>query len=212
MNSLLEVDTSLKPDMKGLSYSKDFHLPTNLNEFQDLQSILLTDTSRLAEIYQLRLNVWEHSGKCEFVNRKLYPNGWHDALDKCAFHWIIMNRQNEIIASARLNIFDSIEDFPYHASIKNFSMPCHQPFAFFSRLVVSSEYNRKGLSRKLFQSRNTFCEEKKIAWSQVFINNPLIINQFEKSGFKNIGQAFINYHPSSRPHSVNVFIKENEDK
>lgn len=210
MNPLPEVNTSIKPGIKGLSYSGNFQPYTNPNEPEDLQPIFLTDESRLPEIYQLRLKVWEQSGKCEFVNRTLYPNGWNDPLDEVAFHWIVVNPENEIIASARLNIFNTLEEFPYYNSVKTFLLPSHLSFGFFSRLVVHPHYSNQGLSRKLFQGRNRFCEEKKITWSQVFINNPLIINQFEKSGFVKIGTAEIAYHASAFPHSVNVFIKENQ--
>lgn len=210
MNSLLEISTSTTSDTEVLSASDNFNFFDNSDKQQALQTGLLTDLSRLNEIYDLRLNVWEHSGKNEFVNRKLYPNGWHDHLDKSAFHWISINDQNEIIASARLNIFHSLEEFPYYLSVKNLSLPEIMPFAFFSRLVVHPLYRQNGLSRQLFAGRTFFCEERRIRWSQVFINNPLIIRQFEKSGYQKKGQADVAYHHASNPHSVNVFIKENE--
>lgn len=209
MNSLLEINTSFESNMEDLVVTKDFSLFNNFNKYQTLRPELLTDKSRLHEIYDLRLNVWEHSGKSEFVNRKLYPNGWNDDLDDEAFHWVIINNQNKIIASARLNIFDSFEEFPYYLSVKNFSLPDIMPFAFFSRLVVHPQYRQKGLSKKLFASRTRFCEERDIRWTQVFINNQHIISQFEKSGYKNIGISQVAYHHSSDPHPVNVFIKEN---
>lgn len=209
MSSFLEISTSFSTNTEDGLVSDDFSLFKNFNKQQALQPVLLTDLSRLPEIYDLRLNVWEHSGKSEFVNRKLYPNGWYDHLDESAFHWIIINDQDKIIASARLHLFNSLEEFPYHLSVKNFSLPELMPFAFFSRLVVHPHYRNHGLSRQLYKSRARFCEERKIRWSQVFINNPLIINQYEKSGYKNIGQANVAYHPSSHPHLVNVFIKEN---
>lgn len=209
MNALLEINTSFTTNTEDLVVFDGFSFFNNHEGHQLLKPELLTDTSRLQEIYDLRLNVWEHSGKSKFVNRKFYPNGWHDHLDGSAFHWIVINDQNKIIASARLNIFNSLEEFPYFLSVKNFSLPDVMPFAFFSRLVVHPQYRQNGLSRKLYNDRTRFCEERGIRWSQVFINNPVIISQFEKSGYKNIGQANVNYHPCSDPHSVNVFIKEN---
>lgn len=184
-------------DLQNLSYP-----PAN-----SLQAQLLSDKSRLQEIYDLRVNVWD-SEKNDFVNRRLYPNGWQDELDQSAFHWIIKNDQDQIIASARLNIFNSLRDFPYYTSVKHLAFPRKRPFAFYSRLVVHSQYRQNGLSRKLFNGRRSFCNEKGIHLSQVFINNKQVIGQFEKSGYKNIGQAQINYHVASKPHSVNVFIKD----
>jgi hypothetical protein len=44
--------------------------------------IILTDKSRLQEIYNLRVLSYEHSHKAEFVNRQIFPNGWKDDLDE----------------------------------------------------------------------------------------------------------------------------------
>ena len=176
-----------------------------------LEAQLLNDPSRLNEIYQLRVDVWEHSGNCEFVNRVLYPNGWSDELDKTALHWVITTEQDEIIAAARLNIFNSLDDFPYYLSMKHLSFPTAVPFAFLSRLVVHPDYRQKGLSRKLASSRMLFCKNKNINWFQVFINNKRIIHLFEKMNYRNIGQANVSYHQFSQPHSVNVFIRQNNN-
>lgn len=209
MSALQGINSSFISNVENMVFSSDSVFSNSISDLSILQPELVTDISRLPEIYDLRLNVWEHSGKSEFVNRKLYPNGWHDDLDERAFHWVVVNNQNRIIASARLNLFNSFKDFPYYSAVEKFRMPTAKPFAFFSRLVVDPQYRQSGLSRKLYNSRATFCEKMGMQWSQVFINNPVIINQFEKSGYKNIGQADVAYHPSSRPHSVNVLIKEN---
>jgi hypothetical protein len=208
MSSLLEMNTSVVSSMEDISATAGFSLLNKFNKQAYLQPALLTDTTRLPEIYDLRLKVWEHSGKNTFVNRQLYPNGWYDPLDDSAFQWVVINERNEIIASARLNLFNSLKEFPYFLSVKDFSLPDVMPFAFFSRLVVHPHYRQNGLSRQLFINRSIFCEERGIRWSQVFINNVFIMNQFEKSGYKNIGQARVAYHPCADPHSVNVFIKE----
>ena len=210
MSSLLEYNTSITSATEDLLVSDEFSFFENVNEQALLRPVLLTDKSRLPEIYNLRLNVWEHSGKNEFVNRNLYPNGWYDDLDESAFHWIVINNENKIIASARLNLFATLEEFPYYLSVQNLSLPVIMPFAFFSRLVVHPLYRQNGLSRQLFTDRTLFCKEKKIRWIQVFINNPGIIRQYERSGYQNIGQAGVSYHPSAEPHLVNVFIKENK--
>lgn len=208
MSALLETNASIESNMEDILVVADFNLLNKFNKQQDLRSALLADTTRLPEIYNLRLKVWEHLGKNEFVNRQLYPNGWYDQLDDSAFHWVVINEHNTIIAAARLNQFNSLEAFPYALSVKDFSLPKVMPFAFFSRLVVHPHYRQNGLSRQLFVSRSIFCEERGISWSQVFINNEFIMKQFEKSGYNKIGQAQVAYHPFAEPHSVNVFIKE----
>jgi len=174
-----------------------------------LEPQLLTDKLRLREIYELRVDVWEHSGISEFVTRDFFPNGWFDELDKTALHWIVTNGKNKIIAAARLNIFNSLHDFPYYSSMKHLSFPGAMPFAFLSRLVIHPDYRQNGLSRKLVSSRMSFCETKKINWFQVFINNKRIINLFEKLKYENIGEAKVSYNTFFEPHSVNVFIRQN---
>lgn len=212
MNTLLETSVLVPVIRTGNENQNIAHNSRHysvLNECTEALSIeLLDNPARLQEIYDLRLEVWERSGRSELVNRHLFPNGWHDELDSAALHWIATNDQHKIIASARLNIFHSIEDFPYQTSVSHLSLSAVAPFAFFSRLVVHPQYQNQGLSRKLFESRTRYCQERAIGWSQVFINNPNIMNLFEKSGYKNIGQASVTYHEALHPHSVNVFVRE----
>lgn len=212
MNSLLEisspvtlVETGRKNKIKSV---KSWYSSTLEHSQNNLSTEFLINPARLQEIYDLRLEVWEHSGESSFVNRKLFPNGWYDGLDENALHWVTFNNQNKIVAAARLNIFHSLEDSPYYSSMKHLLFPYNLPFAFYSRLVVHPQYRNHGLSRQLYDGRAQFCKEKQITSSQVFINNPFVISLFETEGFKNIGQAEVNYHTSSHPHSVNVFIKE----
>src|SRR6185312_1265926 len=188
MNALLEISSPLP-----LIETENNHIKSS----NKLVSSLLNNPFRLQEIFDLRLDVWENSGNIEFVNRKLFPNGWYDQLDESAIHWVILNHQNRIVASARLNIFYSLKESPYCASISHLPFPAEVPFAFFSRLVVHPQYRQRGLSRQLYEARARFCRERKIAWSQVFINNPYVISMFEAEGFKNTGETEVSYHASS---------------
>ena len=54
-----------------------------------MEPILLTDKTRLKEIYQLRVLAWEHSDYSKYINRQLYPNGLTDHLDNDGFHFIM---------------------------------------------------------------------------------------------------------------------------
>lgn len=198
MNVILEINSPLietgnYPEILT-GYS---HLQKANDSINKLATKLLDDPFRLQEIYDLRLQVWENSGVNEFVNRHLFPNGWYDELDDTAVHWVTVNHQNKIVASARLNVFYSLKESPYCDSISHLSFPTEIPFAFFSRLVVHPHYRQNGLSRQLYEARARFCKERKIAWSQVFINNPYVITMFEAEGFKNIGEAEVSYHKSS---------------
>lgn len=172
------------------------------------EPFLLKDKTRLQEIYDLRVDVWENSEKNEFVNRKIFPNGWFDDLDETAYHWVITNNENKIIAAARLNIFDSLETFPYYKFISHLNIPQYTPFGFFSRLVIHKDYQGKGLSIRLDTSRMLFCEAKRVHWLQVLATSERVKNLFEKLNFKIFGQVQVNYHEFTEPHIVNVFIKE----
>lgn len=173
-----------------------------------LEPVLLTETKRLQEIYDLRVEVWESSEKREFVNRLLFPNGWFDELDESAKHWVIINEENKIIASARLNIFYSFSNFPYQQFLQHLKLPNKTPFGFFSRLVIHPKYQGLGLSIRLDTCRMLFCETNNIHWLQVFATNERINNLIEKLNFKVIGEAMVNYHEFTEAHIVNVFIKE----
>jgi len=43
--------------------------------------IILTDKSRLQEIYDLRVEAYEKSPKSKYVNKEIFPKGWVDHLD-----------------------------------------------------------------------------------------------------------------------------------
>lgn len=206
MNLILEQgNTALLEPEDNTDILHTISLTTSNDE---THTVILTDLSRLQEIYDLRLKVWEQTGKCEFVNRKLFPNGWYDELDDTAFHWVTLNNHHEIVASARLNIFFSIDESPYYSSIRHLPFPKDKPFAFYSRLVVHPDYRSRNLSRHLYQARTAFCKKRGIKWTQVFINNPYVISIFEAEGYEKIGQAEVTYHSESPTHSVNVFVKE----
>ena len=140
MNSLLEISspvTSIQTGKKNeIRSGKSLYYHGLEHSQNNLSTELLINPKRLQEIYDLRLEVWEHSGESNFVNRKLFPNGWYDELDKTALHWVTFNDQSKIVAAARLNIFHSLEDSPYYSSMKHILFPSNLPFAFYSRIVV----------------------------------------------------------------------------
>ncbi len=174
------------------------------------RTAILTNPSRLQEIYDLRLTAWEGSSRNDIVNKSLFPKGWKDALDESAIHWVVLDDKDTIIAAARLNIVHSLESLPYHHATAHLHLPSGFPFAFFSRLVVHPQFRKNGLGRALYEERSEFCLENNIIWSMVFINDLHVITMFESEGFRNVGSAQVSYHPSVTPHSVNVFVKENK--
>lgn len=174
----------------------------------NLEPKLLTDKSRLKEIYKLRVKSWEYSDKGGIINRQIFPEGWYDELDNEAYHWIITNDRDEIIASARLNIFKSLEDHPYFGLLKNLNIPKQTPFGFYGRLVIHPEYQGLKLSAKLIASRINYCETVKLRWLQALVTSDRIKNILWRYNFELIGEIEVNYHKFTDPHLVNVFVKE----
>ncbi len=215
MNTFLDasVPVSLHPTaIHDLSFPGILPIQFDLPVGNKFRTSILSEPSRLPEIYELRLIAWERSSRKEVANRTLFPNGWYDDLDESAIHWISVDENDIIVASARLNIFNALERFPYYNAIQHIEMDPKGTFAFFSRLVVHPQFRKNGLGRALYQSRAAYCEEHDISWSQVFINDPHVIAMFESEGFENVGKASVSYHPSVAPHAVNVFVKKNKPR
>lgn len=173
-----------------------------------LEPIILTDKTRLQEVYDLRVDAWENSPESQKVNRQLFPNGWFDVLDEIGLHWVIFNDQNKIIAAARLNIFDNLQEFPYLKFIKNINIPNTTPFAFYSRLVVAPSYQGNSISTNLDLSILDFCKMKNVTWI-IGLSSHRTELMVKKFGFKNFGITRINYGKLSDTHEVNIIIKIN---
>ena len=169
---------------------------------------LLTDKSRLQEIYKLRVSSWERSSKGATINHQLFPDGWHDELDQTANHWVIINERDEIIASARLNIFNRLEDYPYGVLATELNIHKCTPFGFYGRLVIHPQYQGLNLSAKLIAIRERYCETIYLRWRQALVTNARIKNILLRLNFECKGQIEVNYHNSTQPHLVDVFIKE----
>lgn len=177
-----------------------------------LKPELLTDTSRLQEIYDLRVSAWENSEKKGFINREMFPNGWSDKLDKEAHHFVITNAHDQIIAAARLNIFSSLDTAPYGDLIKNMNASNKGPFGYLGRLVIHPQYQQQNLSSKLIAARVNYCEANKISWLQALVTSERVKNILTRLDFKVKGQIEVNYHEFTPSHAVNVFVKEYDYK
>jgi hypothetical protein len=131
-----------------------------MNNF--FQPELLTDKSRLQEIYDLRVTAYENSPKSIYVNKHLFPNGWSDELDdrEQTYHFIIQDNR-KIVASSRLAI---IEDFQVikdlYKAFEKFNIPKLRPFAYYSRLVIHQDYRKLGFVNSLDQVRMVFLEKQ----------------------------------------------------
>ncbi len=101
----------------------------------DFEIKLLSDKTKLQQIYDLRVRAYQDSEQSNHINKTIYPNGWSDDLDKKegAFHWIVMDK-DKIIAAARLVILESLDDTDGEFEDYTSFIPLERPFVYWSRL------------------------------------------------------------------------------
>ena len=128
-------------------------------QLKDLTPTLLTDLTRLPEIYALRVAAWGQSPGAQYVNSRLFPQGWFDALDThaTARHWVVED-DGRIIASARAVLLDTLEESS-QADLARFALPAGRPWGYLSRLVISPAYRGLGLAEKFDQVRMAFLRD-----------------------------------------------------
>ena len=162
-------------------------------QFQQLFPIptVLSDLSRLPEIYALRVAAWEQSPGQPYVNAALFPNGWSDALDthSRARHWVV-EVAGEIVAAARVVLLDSLEESG-QPDFGRFALPPGRPWGYLSRLVIQPAYRKQGLALLFDQARMASLRESGVAFALVSIN-PKRLPQLLEQGWAFLGDIY--YH------------------
>jgi len=162
------------------------------------QPELLTDKSRLQEIYDLRVAAYEDSQYKEIVNHKLFPSGWTDEVDDHSYHWILTNDNNKICAAARLTYFDSIEQLKnFGLDLTKFNINCSKPFGFFSRLVIDNFFRGKGISKMFDNARLLKLKEDNIETALVEVRQERI-KTLHNFNFKIIGEIEFQSKPNAQ--------------
>ncbi|MEO7310720.1 MAG: hypothetical protein ABIX01_09990 [Chitinophagaceae bacterium] len=153
---------------------------------------ILTDKSRLQEIYDLRVAAWESSDRIGTINKLNFPNGWAENIDNEAFHFVIFDDKNKIVASARISLHNSIDELPYPTVFKEFHLPTDKPFAFYSRLVVSQENKSIFTFKKLDQIRIQFLRENNIPFALATCGSKRLKSMLAV-GFEILGKTIIEF-------------------
>lgn len=153
---------------------------------------LLSDRSRLQEIYDLRVAAWENSGRIGAINRITFPYGWSEEIDKEAFHFVVIAESKKIVASARISLHNNLDELPYPSAFEKFKLPADRPFAFYSRLVVSPNSGSHFHFKKLDQIRIAFLMENKIQFALATCSDKRLRSMLE-IGFKILGKTTIEY-------------------
>jgi len=117
---------------------------------------LLTDYARLQEVFDLRVMAWQEYGQ---INFDKFPNGYYDNLDETGLHWII-EYDEQIIGSARLNILRHPDELPYPKTFMRVIEFSNLPFIFYSRLVIHPDYQGNNFSSLLDEVRISFIKKK----------------------------------------------------
>lgn len=122
--------------------------PPSAGERTFASPYLLTDNSRLQEVYYLRSYCWEHSPGRDDINTRKYPNGYRDALEESSHHFISTDNSGKIIAAARLTVCTCLNDLPYAKLFEPYRklITDAAPFLFYSRLVIHPLFRKRGLS------------------------------------------------------------------
>lgn len=178
---------------------------------KDFKPQLLTDKSRLQEIYDLRVTAYEHSPKSVYVNRMTFPNGWSDDLDELdnTIHWIIED-ENKIIASARLAILENIEDT--NEEFDKFELPVERPFAYFSRLVVHHKYRKIGLADSLDRVIIKFITDKIEIKFSICLATPNRHKALLELGFRTLGDIEFNWGGGQPKQTITKFLLQKKNK
>lgn len=167
---------------------------------------VLTDHSRLPEIYRLRVLAWENSPGKDSINSTKYPDGYRDHLEERSIHYISTNSNDEIIGAARLTVCQSYDELPYPGIFKAYEdkLPKERPFAFYSRLVLHPEYRKAGLARQLDEMRVSYQHQHSIMFGLVTIKPNRQIG-LEQLDFCKLGDVMLEADPTypfSREHMV----------
>lgn len=157
------------------------------------EPFILTDKTKLTEIYKLRVSAFEVSEKSEIINFDKYPDGWQDELDDTGIHFVSMNEENKIIAAARTNFITKLSDLPYPEVFKSFILPSDRPFLYYSRLVIDNEFRCIKLLKAILDLEYKFLiSNSKFGITLASKTTNLLIRFYN---FKNLGPVDTSYYP-----------------
>jgi hypothetical protein len=147
---------------------------------------LLTDKTRLQEIYDLRLKAYEQSPYSKYINRQKYSSGFFDRLDSFdTTHHYIIEEDNKIIGSTRITVINNLAEL--QENLQDLNLPQTRPFAFCSRTVVDPNFRSIEALSKLDQATMQFINsDPSIKFALCYLPSKRI-KAAEKLGFQQIG-------------------------
>jgi ribosomal protein S18 acetylase RimI-like enzyme len=147
----------------------------------------------LDAVVQLRLDVWGAQ-----VPFPLCLDDVVDEFEHRARHWAAFDGER-VVASARLSVHGRLSEVPEAACIVGaFPEEPPKPIAFMSRLVVASQFRRRGLGRQLDEIRVQAAEMAgcRSMLALVFdVSGAARREQFISLGFQVVGRGQRDTHP-----------------
>ncbi|MBF9141183.1 lysophospholipid acyltransferase family protein [Hymenobacter properus] len=156
-----------------------------------MEAKLLTEKSRLQEIYDLRVAAYEESPYAKFINREKYPHGYFDELDPLdsTYHWIVEDEQNNIIGAVRAAVLTDLAAL--EEDVAHLDLPQNVPFAYCGRTAVHPKARGGRVMLQLDHAiRNFIADNSSIKFALCFVI-PERANAVVRLGFHSIG--FVQY-------------------
>ena len=150
-----------------------------------LDPVIVTDPDRIAEICRFRVRVWLSSGHAV---PNTFPHGtWRDEWDDTCKHLAII-RDEEIMASARWSLHDSLEQVPEAEQYVRLGLRLEGPIAVAERIAVSPSVPYLGLAWRLLDALD---ELSRSAGARHAIGqaSPAMVRILERRGRRVVGPA-----------------------
>ncbi|MFD2941498.1 hypothetical protein [Flavobacterium notoginsengisoli] len=164
---------------------------------------ILTDKSRLNEIYKLRVEAWEASLSSNIINHQKYPEGFTDEFDNDSIHLIATYADsNKIMSACRVTFFDSLNNYPYVGIDKKGQFPISN-FSLIGRGVRNINFRFKRLQYDFVSLALDICKKNNIQYAtgHAYNENTYMQNlmlelgfnfycEMEKENYKNLEIGF----------------------
>ena len=162
-----------------------------------------TKNDYLDDILSLRVLVWEHQiGMTTFLDRR-----WLDEHDFHAHHWIVLNEDNSLMASARLCVHCTVSGLPDYEEIGHLLQDSHCPVAMMSRLVVNPAYQRLGIAKELDIARIE--KAKQLDCNFLAAQVPIYrMRSIQALGFQCLGKAYEKTFQSLETPDFYLYVKD----
>ena len=126
---------------------------------------VLTDKSKLQEIYGLRVEAWEVSQSSNIINHQKYPEGFTDEFDEESIHLIATdNLSDKIMSACRVTLFDNSDRYPY-IGFDNYDKFPTSSFSLIGRGVRNINFRHKRLQYDFVSLALDICKQHKMSYA-----------------------------------------------